>query len=157
MESSRLDLAAYHDSGQETQGDSQFKTWQKFKILNSQLLFSFPSMLALPCSSSLMRGMDCDQIVFPWEWREPLIHSGSEPHWISLKCHAAQFPGYLFFIAVLPTVHPDICMILFFHTWIFARLLCYQQGKVTNPPSLCRKGQCPFDSELCWEKWFKLS
>lgn len=121
----------------------------KFKLPAVKLLFSFPSMLALPCSSSLMRGMDCDQIVFPWEWTEHLIHSGSEPTgFLRNAMQHRQFPGYLFFIAVFPTVHPDICMILFFHTWIFARLLCYQQGKVTNPPSLCRKGQCPFDSEI---------
>lgn len=134
MESSRLDLAAYHDSGRETQGDSQFKTWQNFKILNSQLLFTFPSMLALPCSSSLMRGMDCDQIVFPWEWREPLIHSGSEPHWISLKCHAAQT------ISWLSCFHCSVsnCPFWYMHDFVFSYMNLCQAAVLPT-----RKGDKP--------------
>lgn len=136
---------------------SQFKARQNFKILNSQLLFDFPSMLALSPLSSFIRGMDCDQIVFPWEWREHLIHSGSEPHWISLKYHSVE----------------TISWISLFHCSVFNSTSVYMHDFVFSYRNLCqaavlptRKGDKPHQASaervsvpvtqrFCWEKWFK--
>lgn len=134
---------------------TQFKTSQNFKMLDSQLLFSFPSIPALCPSSSLMRGMGCDQVVFSWEWREHLTHFGSEPHWISLKYHSIET------ISWVSLFHCSVSSCTPSYDFVFSqRNLC--QAAVSprrkgDKPQQTSAGRVsvPVTQRFCWQKGFK--